>query len=52
MARVLARRSRLGLALQLQADWLQQRAHSHEGQSGYRFDIDSWTVGVMLIWYP
>lgn len=40
------------LALQLQADWMQQRAYSHEGQSGYRIDVDSWTAGVTLIWYP
>jgi len=40
------------LALQGQVDWLQQRAHQHEGQSGYWIDVDSWIVGMTLIWYP
>ncbi len=40
------------LALQGQVDWLQQRHHPHEGQSGYKIDVDGWIMGVTLIWYP
>ncbi len=40
------------LAVQVEADWLQQRAQSHEGNSGHDMDIDSWTLGATLIWYP
>jgi len=39
-------------AVQFQVDWMQQRPFTYDNSSGHDMSVDSWALGVVLVWYP